>query len=63
MTKHEKKVLEAINAIIKNRKQVKDLTERGELILSSEISAYSVCICLLTDEDYLNDILRIYKDF
>lgn len=65
MTKHEKKVLEALNAIVDNKRKVWDATkdEHEKERLNIEIFTYLDCIYILTDNKYLNDILRIYKDF
>ena len=63
MTKHEKKVLEVLNAIVNNKQKVWDATkdEHEKERLNIKIYTYLDCIYILTDDKYLNDILRIYK--
>ena len=63
MTKHEKKVLEALKAIVNNKQKVWDATkdEHEKERLNIKTYTYLDCIYILTDDKYLNDILRIYK--
>lgn len=65
MTKHEKKVIEALNTIVDKKRKVRDATkdEHEKERLNTEIIGFLDCIYILTDDNYLNDLLRIYKDF
>lgn len=64
MTKREKKVIETLNAIIKNKKcQMERESDREEKrVLSQEIWAYQDAIYLLTYDEFLNYFSKIYKD-
>lgn len=62
MTKHEKKVLEVLNAIIDNRMRARE-DEHDKECLNVEIATYRDCIYLLIDNKYLNDMSLIYESF
>lgn len=65
MTKHEKKVLEVLNAIIDNRIRAREAREdeHEKECLNVEIATYHDCIYLLIDNKYLNDMSLIYESF
>ena len=65
MTRQDSFLPLLLPTIVDKKRKVRDATkdEHEKERLNTEIIGFLDCIYILTDDNYLNDLLRIYKDF